>query len=404
LTKIDYVYKNEHEMKKLSIILIFLLFNLLPKLYSQEKPDTEVYLITCNPGVETYSHYGHSALRVIIPESKIDLVYNWGVFDFSTPNFAWKFAKGRLDYKLVAYTFQQFLTDYFFEKRSVFQQKINLEPAELKTLLFLINENLRPENVRYRYDFFYDDCSTRIRDLLEKSMGEKFIYPPSETRKLPSFRDKVGEYQKHYPWLDLGIDIIMGISADKKATLRDQMFLPFDLKRGLSEILINRENKMIPLLQNAESVFEFDLPEYTDRIYFSPLMVLSFILILTIIFSAMFKGVMINKLIDIILFTGFSILAILMIFFNFFTDHQQMKWNFNIIWLNPLLVLCLFSIVFNRNCQICFRLVFYSALIFLIPLIFLPYIFNNGLIPLAMIIILRSSARAGFSWNPFAIN
>ena len=138
----------------------------------------------------------------------------------------------------------------------------------MKRLLNLISENLKPENVKYRYDFFYDDCSTRIRDLLEKSIGSKLLYPPAETKNLPTFRDKVGEYQKDYMWLKLGIDLIMGIPADKKASLRDQMFLPFDLQRGLSEAVINRGNKMIPLLQNPVSVIEFDLPDHNRKILF----------------------------------------------------------------------------------------------------------------------------------------
>jgi hypothetical protein len=388
-------------MRRALVILLLMLVSGQINIFSQETHGAEVYLITCNPGTPTYSHYGHSALRIVVPEYKKDIVYNWGVFDFSTRNFAWKFAKGRLEYMLIADPYSSFLRDYIYEKRSVYLQKINLEPHEIEVLLASITVNLKPENVKYRYDFFYDDCSTRIRDLLEKSLGEKLKYPPQDTKNLPSFRKKVGEYQKDYPWLNLGIDLIMGISADKSASLRDQMFLPFDLQRGLSAAIVNRGDKMIPLLQNPQSEFEFELPQSPTRIYSSPIIVFGVILILTIIFSAMSRGTGVNRLVDIILFLVFSILALLMIFFNFFTDHQQMKWNMNIIWLNPFLVLCFFSIVLSRNWQIWFKLAFYSALIFLFPLVFLPHIYNNALIPLALIIILRTSIRAGFTWNPF---
>lgn len=397
-----YVYRNEHPMKKILIILSVLLFTALPKLFSQDTASPEVYLITCSPGIETYSIYGHSALRIIIPEKKSDMVYNWGVFDFSTPNFTWKFAKGRLDYLLDVYPYNSFLQEYMAEKRSVYIQKINLEPVEIEKLFSLIAENLKPENIKYRYDFFYDDCCTRIRDLLEKSLGEKLLYSPAETKKLPTFRDKVGEYQKPFSWLDFGINLIMGMPADKRSSLRDQMFLPIDMQKGLSQATINRGTKMIPLLQNPETVFEFDRPEIKSKILFSPLLVFSVILILIIIFSARYKGIIINKIVDIILFSLFSMLALMMIFFNFFTDHQQMKWNLNIIWLNPFLVLCLVSIIFNKNRKIWFKWAFYLALIFLLPMIFLSGMFNNALIPLALIIILRSSIRAGFEGNPFS--
>jgi hypothetical protein len=389
-------------MKKYFYIFLIILNTSTSMLLSQEVKIPEVYLITCNPGVETYSHYGHSALRIKIPDTNSDFIYNWGVFDFSSPNFAWKFAKGRLEYMLVEETFKQFITGYISEKRSVYQQKANLEPNEINTLISLIAENLKPENVKYRYDFFYDDCSTRIRDLFEKSVGNKLLYPPVESKILPTFRDKVGEYNIHYPWLKLGIDLIMGISADKKVSLRDQMFLPFDLQKGLSQTIVRRGDKMIPLLQNPVSVFESDPVQYNQSVLNSPLIVTGFFLVLLIILTAMNQRSGINKAVDIILFALFSGLAMLMVFFNFFTDHLQMKWNLNIIWLNPFLILCLISVITERNWKIWFKISFYLAVLYLLPLIFLPHIYNNGLIPLALIIILRTSVRAGFSWNPFS--
>jgi hypothetical protein len=388
-------------MRKLFILLSILFLSATPKLFSQDTTGVEIYLITCDPGIETYSHYGHSALRVVTPSNNMDLVYNWGVFDFSTPNFAWKFAKGRLNYMLAVYPYSEFLQDYTYEQRSVYVQKINLEPAEIEILFSLLAENLKPENRKYRYDFFYDDCSTRIRDLLEKSLGKALVYAPIQTVDQPTFREKVGEYQKGYPWLDLGIDLIMGISADKKAYPRDQMFLPIDLQRELSDARVNRDEKMIPLLTNPEAAIKFPLPELKMKFYSSPLIILGVILILIIIFSAQFKGKTINNSLDLILFSGYSILALLMIFFNFFTDHEQMKMNLNIIWLNPFILLCLASLVLKKNWQIWFRIVFALAVLFFLPLFFMPRVFNNALIPIALILILRSSIRAGFSWNPF---
>ena len=166
-------------MKRILILISSILLISLQSAHSQDKSDTTVYLITCGPGTETYSIYGHSALRIVIPEKNSDLIYNWGVFDFNTPNFAWKFAKGRLDYMFGVESLQRFLQTYLFEQRFVYSQKINLNADETRRLISLINENLKPENINYRYDFFYDDCSTRIRDLLEKSIGKLLLYPPA---------------------------------------------------------------------------------------------------------------------------------------------------------------------------------------------------------------------------------
>ena len=146
-------------MQKILFVTVVLFLINVSELFSQSATDTTVYLLTCGQGTETYSIYGHSALRVLIPDKHIDNTYNWGEFDFNTPNFAWKFAKGRLDYMIFEEPLKGFLQGYFFEKRFVCSQKLNIDGKEKRKLIELINENLKPENVRYKYDFFYDNCS-----------------------------------------------------------------------------------------------------------------------------------------------------------------------------------------------------------------------------------------------------
>ena len=170
----------------MNFTLILLFFS--AKLVAQDVSYVKIYLITCGPGTETYSIYGHSALRIVMPEGGSDIVYNWGVFDFNTPHFVWKFAKGRLNYMLAATTFERFQQEYFLEQRWMQVQEINLEPEEKIHLMQLIAENLQPENVAYLYDFFYDNCSTRIRDLLEKVLGNNLMYPPDDPKQVFSFR------------------------------------------------------------------------------------------------------------------------------------------------------------------------------------------------------------------------
>jgi Domain of unknown function (DUF4105) len=387
------------------IFYLSLLFLIIPfgKAIPKSAGDTLAYLITCSPGTETYSIYGHSALRIVIPEKNVDAVFNWGVFDFDTPNFAWKFAKGRLDYLLIEETLKGFLQEYYFEKRSVYSQKINLNPKETQKLVSLINENLKPENVKYRYDFFYDDCSTRIRDLLEKSIGDKLKYPPQETGKTPTFRDLVAKYQNPYPWLRFGVDLIMGSTADKKADFRNRMFLPLDMKQGLSETVIYRSDKMIPLLQNPEALLEFDEPRVKQRFFTSPAFIFTLIIIIILIITGLTKSRKLINAIDITIFSVFSLLSVLMIFFNFFTDHQQMKWNLNIIWLNPFIMVCLLMLILNRAGTIWFRLVFFISAGFIIIHNVLPQAFNLSFYLLAFILLVRSSVRSEFDWNPLSL-
>ena len=373
-------------------------------LMSQEIPQAEVYLITCGPGTEIYSVYGHSALRIVIPEKKIDTVYNWGVFDFATPNFAWKFAKGRLNYMLGVYSFESFLKDYFLEQRWVISQKFNLETPDIERLFLLLEENLKPENITYSYDFYYDNCSTRIRDLIEKAVGEDLLYPPEKAKKeLQTFRYLTGEYEKVYPWLKLGIDLLIGSPGDKKASFREMMFLPAHLKNGLSELLIRRNSKMIPLLQNPEIVLDIDQQPIKEKLFASPLFVFSLLLIIIIMLTGLVRRKTANNIIDIFLFSVFSILALMMIFFNFFTDHHQLRWNLNIIWLNPFIILCLTSLIFKKDWSGWFRIVFYLTVLFLLFLAVLPQHINNAFFPLIIILMIRSSIRAGFSWNPLTL-
>lgn len=391
-------------MRKLAIALMILMISGTCDLNSREAPEADIYLLTCGPGTETYSIYGHSALRIVIPERNYDQVYNWGVFDFATPNFGWKFAKGRLQYMLGVYSYDSFLREYESEKRWVISQKINLSDDEKEELFNLITVNLRPENIKYRYDFFYDNCSTRIRDLLEKASAGNLIYPDDETKKnLPSFRELISGYQKGFPWMKFGIDLLLGAPVDKKATMRDRMFLPIDLQTGLSSVHIRREGKMIPLLQNPDVVLRFNQPELREGFFSSPLFVLCMVLIIAIILSATVKGKLPARIIDIIVFMIFSVLAILMVFFNFFSEHPQLRWNLNIIWLNPFILICLVLLIMNKNKVNWFRLVFWLALIFLILAAILPQKFNNAVFPLTVLLILRSSTRAGFSWNPFTL-
>jgi hypothetical protein len=389
-------------MKKVILILVIMLAGNHNDLFSQTISDTSFFLITCGPGIETYSHYGHSALRVTIPSQNIDLVYNWGVFDFSTPNFAYKFAKGRLEYMLDTEALNQFLRAYLFEQRWVEIQKINLSPSETKILMQLIAENLKPENVNYRYDFFYDDCSTRIRDLLEKATDNKLLYSPSAEKYKPTFRFLTGTYQLQYPWLDFGIDLLMGTPSDKKASDREKMFLPIELQKGLSEAYVNRNGRMVPLLQNPETILDYPDPVVKQSFVTQPFFIFTLLCVAIIIFTTTVRSGRTVKIADILIYALFSLLALLMLFTNFITDHEQMKYNLCLLWLSPFVPVCLAAVILNKEWIVWFRIVFILSLVSFIIQIVSPYTGNNAFMPLILILLVRSSVRAGFTWNPLS--
>jgi hypothetical protein len=387
-------------MKRSLLIVLTVISFSYASLFSQVTNDTTFYLLTCDPGLETYSVYGHSALRVVIPGIQTDVVYNWGVFDFNTPNFAWKFAKGRLDYMLGVYPYNRFLRDYMMENRAVISQTISLEPVEKLRLMLLLQENMKPENRYYRYDFFYDDCSTRIRDLIEKILGDKLIYPPDQSNNTPAFREKIGSHLIMFPWLKMGIDLLMGTPGEKKTSFRDRMFLPEDLQRNLTQAVVNRDRKMVPLLQPSVTILDFPPPDVKHGFYETPVFVFTILFVLLVVISAWLRNSVVMNYIDMALFLAFSVLSILMIFFNFFTDHQQMRLNLSMIWFNPFIILCLYPLITGKKSYLLFRLVFFLALLFIPLIIILPNAINSSFVPVILILILRSSARCGFQWNP----
>ncbi|MFN8239519.1 MAG: DUF4105 domain-containing protein [Bacteroidales bacterium] len=387
-------------MKK-SALFAFLLFVSISSLFSQVKSDTTIYMITCAPGTALYSIYGHSAIRVTIESANVDVVYNWGVFDFSTPHFAWKFAKGRLNYMLDDTSYDRFMQEYMLENRSVYSQRINLEPAEKKQLLYLISVNLEEQNKYYRYDFFYDNCSTRIRDLIEMAVGDKLIYPPEE-QKNPSYNQLLDEYQKQFPWVKFGVDMLMGMTATKKAKFRERMFLPLEMKENLSSAVVNRDRRMIPLLQSPATLLSFEDQVVKTPFYLLPDFVFGLILVIIVVISSLLKSSAIINYIDIFIFLLFSVLAVMMIFFNFFTDHIELHTNLNMLWFNPFILPALLALILRKQWTIWFRLVFYLAVISL-PIVMLTRIVDTSFLPLILILAVRSSARSDFSWNPFTV-
>ncbi|MCU0456566.1 MAG: DUF4105 domain-containing protein [Bacteroidales bacterium] len=387
--------------KSYAIFLFFILVNL--RAFTQSPSDTTVYLITCGPGTEIYSIYGHSALRVTIPDRGIDLSYNWGVFDFDTPNFGLRFARGNLEYMLDADNYSRFLRIYEYEKRWVKSQVINLSPSEKRKLTELIAENLKPENIKYRYDFLFDNCATRIRDILEKATDGRIIYTPSGRKDALTFRFLTGTYQQQYPWLDFGIDVLLGTPCDKKAEDRDKMFLPLELQGELTEASIMRGGRMIPFLQNPVTVLNYKTPVNKPGFLTHPFLVFSLISIGIIIFSARVREGRAVKIIDLIIFSTFSLLAVLLVITNFFSLHHQLKYNLSMLWISPLIPVCLAAVILNREWYSWFRIVFLLCVLsFIIHLLF-PMAGNGAFVPLTIILMLRSSVRAGFSWNPLSL-
>ena len=205
-------------------------------------------LLTCAPGEEIYSLFGHTAIRYEDPANGIDAVFNYGLFSFNTPNFILRFSLGETDYQLGATDYARFAAEYAFDGRSVWQQTLNLSKEEKAELIRLLQENYLPENRVYRYNFFYDNCATRPRDKIEESIDGKVIYPAEPQDGSLSFRDIVHQYCKGHPWARFGIDLCIGSEADRPITQRQMMFAPFYLMDAFAGAQIVHDSVQRPLV------------------------------------------------------------------------------------------------------------------------------------------------------------
>lgn len=296
-------------------------------------PSSSVILYTCGPGEELYAGFGHSALWIADPRNDIDRLYNYGTFDFNTPHFYAKFTRGQLDYMLSVTSVNRFLSEYKHRGIEVTGQRLDLSLEERQRLFDLIEENYKPENRFYRYDFFYDNCATRLRDIVEKSTNGEVNFVDKEQHL--SFRDMLQPYLKHSPWTKLGINMILGLSSDKIATTYQYMYLPERMREAFSKASIQHGDSITPLVRRERKVMEQQFePKFNWLIH--PITIFGLLLLATLIVGRfeIKKGKTLLWL-DSLLF-GISILAgIFLIFMWLGTDHSATNQNMNILWLLP---------------------------------------------------------------------
>jgi len=282
----------------------------------------QISLLTSSPGDELYTTFGHSAVRIKDTLAGYDLVYNYGIFDFRTPNFYQKFIQGKLLYRLGKQRINSFLEVYTRENRLVSERVMNLNEAQKVKVVNFLNENYKPENRKYLYDFFYDNCATRIRDLVETEFEASFNYT-NETEKDVTFRQLLDEYLVKMPWADFGIDLILGVKADAKANFRNQMFLPDYLESNLAEgALVGK-----PLFQESKVLlpYQFELNNTTS--FVSPLLVFSLLFFCFFLFTFFIKNNTVQKIIDWILFIILGVAGCVFLFMWLGTDHQACYQN-----------------------------------------------------------------------------
>ncbi len=312
---------------KKTFLLLFLFVAVLgfgQAIILSEKARTSV--LTCDTGNESYSLFGHTAIRISDTENNLDVVYNYGAFDFRTPNFVAKFAKGDLQYFAVANTFSDFMSQYSYEQRSVFEQEI-LIPLTFKQKLFNnLNAVLSSSESYYTYKFIDKNCTSIVVDILNKTLESKIITKTFETDK--TYRSVLFPYFDNFFFEQLGTSIIFGTKVDKYS---DHIFLPFELYKSLQQTQF--KNKLLCKESNTLLEFKKQAPNSWWNNVYSYLLFLGFILIIN------------NKFIDNFYLLVIGLLGIFFATVGFYSFHQELANNYNVLLFNPILLILVYFIV-----------------------------------------------------------
>ncbi|MCR5819525.1 MAG: DUF4105 domain-containing protein [Bacteroidaceae bacterium] len=215
-----------------------------------------VSLLTCSPGPQVYELYGHTGLRVRSAKSGSDLVFNYGVFDFEAPHFAWRFVLGRTDYLVAPIPYSWFLDEYRQRGSSITEQVLNLKPLEAQNLFNALRENCRPENRVYRYNFLTNNCTTKVRDIIENNVAGAVIYPIRAD--IGSFRTVLHEFTLGHEWAREGNDLLLGAAMDTAITQRDSQFSPIYLMRDADKAMIAFRGSYRPLVSSTSILLQED--------------------------------------------------------------------------------------------------------------------------------------------------
>lgn len=321
--------------RRFFIAFTLLLLNFNGK--SEGYRNVTISLLTASPGTELYSIFGHTAIRVQDPLNETDIVYNYGVFDFNTPNFGLKFLRGNLDYMLAANRYSDFFQSYLWEERSLFEQTLNLTSDQKEKIVRLLEENYLPENRYYRYSFLSDNCATRVRDIITKGISDTSVFERSKMTYPPlSYRQMLREFLKDFPWVDLGINLAMGLPSDKLTTTSEKMFLPEYMKEVTSES-ITRDGK--PLVAESRTLLS-DVKEPFQTVNFlTPISLFFALLTLSLIGYSSQKY---SRIFCSAFYFSLGLLGIVLTITTFATSHPALRWNLNLLWALPL------NIVFFR--------------------------------------------------------
>lgn len=382
-------------MKRIGLLFLGLIILFTVQGQVKLGPEAQISLLTSAPSDdEVYTLYGHAALRVQDPSQQLDLTFNYGIFDFSKPNFIYRFAKGETDYMLGITDFAHYIVEYQMRGSCVTEQVLNLTLEEKERIWKALLVNYQPENRVYRYNFFFDNCATRPVALVEKNLNGTVQYHdpyPEQT-----FRSLINNCTRNHPWLTLGCDLALGSPTDRLASSHEMMFLPGYLKEAFAQATVrNPDGSERKLVKETNEIGSSDSDsDEIGQTFFTPLMagwlLFGIVFVMTLVEwrrKTYFRGM------DCLLFFIAGAGGIVLFFLSFISVHPCTCPNWNLVWLQPLhgVAVILFCVKKFKKAAYCYHFINFAALsLMLVGWHFIPQHLNLACIPLIITLWLRS--------------
>lgn len=336
------------KMKKgiLYIVLTFLLsvVNLTAGARALSNADSiQISLLTCSPGKEVWTQYGHTAIRYYDKESGEDLAINYGTFSFDQSYFIPRFVLGMTDYRMGVQPMDAFLSQYSYEGRGVTEQVLRLSAKDKEVIYEALQNNLKPENIVYRYNYFFDNCTTRARDMIVNHLHGKVVYPPADQDA--TFRSMIHKWNDKDKWAQFGEDLLLGVNADRKTTKAEQQFLPENLRSDFAKATYNGK----PLVKETNVLLTAKADTVGPAFPLSPLTIailFAIVSLLMIVFS--YRRQQVYRTWDVALMVISGLLGIVF-FIMIFSQHPCVSLNFILLFFNPLPLFFLYSTIKKKK-------------------------------------------------------
>lgn len=397
--------------------IIFLLLLPCSLLFAQSEPEAplgvsakdsiRVTLLTCSPGQEVYSLYGHTAIRCQQPTTGLDAIFNYGVFDMSRPNFAWHFVLGQTEYMVLPIPWKYFVQEYEERGSSITEQELNLSHAEALRLTRRLLENSQPENRNYHYNFLYGNCTTKVRDMVEQAVRGYIQYPDSLPHE--TAREALHHYTADHPWAQEGNDLLLGAEVDTILSVRAYMFLPENLMNAFDGAIVCAPNgDMKPLVKSKTVLLEASPASVGGEMSgngtpstfweragetFAPwqaILIFGALCLLIMLLEAWTKRLF--WLWDVLLLLLQGTAGTLLVFMFFFSEHPAVGTNWQIWLLNPVAFIGIPLVIkaaIRRETTLWYAFQFTVLALFLLFSPWIPQVFAKTTIPLALCLLTR---------------